>query len=86
VAFKKGQAAGGAMGLITLAVALMVGLFVGGNIYSQFVGDTATSTFSANVESTLNDTFDNFTTGMTLMGVAVIVMAAMMILGVMGGR
>jgi len=81
----KGQA-NVTMGLITLAVALMIGLYVGSNIYGQFVGDTATTTFSSNVETTLNDTFDNFTTVMVLMGVGIIVMAAMMILGVMGGR
>jgi hypothetical protein len=56
---KKGQ--GGAMGIVTLAVTIMIGLVVVGYVYNSL--DLTSIPDSA--ESAINDTLDNTTTGMT---------------------
>jgi len=75
-----------AMFIVTLAVAIMVGLYIMSSVYGSFVGDNASTTFSSNVETTINNTFTQATSGMTLMAVAIIVGAAALILAVLGGR
>jgi hypothetical protein len=77
---KKGQM--GAMGIVVLAVTIMIGLVVVGYVYDAL--DLTAIPESA--ESAINDTLDNTTTGMTLLAVAIIVGAAVFILGIMGGR
>ena len=76
---KKGQV--NAMGLTVLAVSILIGIFLIGNIYNATEGD-----LPASVTEAMGDTLDNSTTGMTLMAVALIVIAAMAILGIMGNR
>ena len=80
---RKGQI--GAMSIVTIAVSIMIGLYVVSTIYGSFVGPTASTTFSAATEASLNNTFDNLNIGMTLMAIALIVGAAVFILGIMGG-
>jgi vacuolar-type H+-ATPase subunit I/STV1 len=80
---RKGQI--GAMSIVTIAVSIMIGLYVVSTIYGSFVGPTASTTFSASTEASLNNTFDNLNIGMTLMAIALIVGAAVFILGIMGG-
>jgi vacuolar-type H+-ATPase subunit I/STV1 len=80
---RKGQV--GAMSIVTIAVSIMIGLYVVSTIYGSFVGDTASTTFSASTEASLNNTFENLNIGMTLMAIALIVGAAVFILGIMGG-
>jgi hypothetical protein len=78
---KKGQA-GGAMLLVTTAVTIIIGAVVVGYVYDSIDLTALPNT----AESAINDTLDNSTTGLVLMAVGIIVMAAMFILGVMGGR
>jgi hypothetical protein len=76
---KKGQ---GAMGIVVLAVTIMIGAVVVGYVYTSLdltaIPDTA--------EEAINDSLDNATTGLTLLGVAIIVSAAVFILQIMGSR
>ena len=78
--FKKGQI--DAMAFTVLAVSLLIGVYLIGNIYE---GIDQTS-LPASVTGAMDDTLDNGTVGMTLMAVGLIVMAAMAILGIMGSR
>ena len=76
----KGQ---GAMGIVVLAVGIMIGMVVIGYLYNSVSG---VSGLPASVTAAMAQTFTNSTTGMTLLGVAIIVGAAMFILSIMGGR
>lgn len=72
-----------AMGVVVLAVSILIGIYILGSVYNS----TSTGTgLPAATTQTLEDTLDNGTTGMTLLGVGLIVMAAVGILSVMGGR
>jgi len=77
---RKGQI--GAMGIVTLAVTIMIGLVVVGYVYASL--DLTAIPDSA--ETAINTTLDNTTIGFTLLAVAIIVAAAVFILGIMGGR
>jgi hypothetical protein len=77
---KKGQA--GAMGIVVLAVSVLIGAYLVGTVYES----TYTQIDIATVTEAMNDTLNNATTGLTLMAVAIIVGAAVFILGIMGGR
>jgi len=83
---KKGQASGSVMGLITLAVAIMVGAFIVGNVYNSSIGSAGTTTFPTAIESAMNDSMDSTSTGLLLMSIAIIVGAAMFILALMNSR
>ena len=75
----KGQ---GTMALITLAVAIMIGVYLTGSIYNA----ATTSVTHAGVSNAINTTLNNSVTGFTLLAVAIIVGAAVFILSMMGGR
>lgn len=75
----KGQVTG--LGLTVLAVSIFIGLYLIGSVYNATIDD-----LPASVTASMEDTLSNSTTGMTLMAVAIIVGAAMAILGLMGGR
>jgi hypothetical protein len=81
----KGQALN-AIGIVTLAVGILIGALITGNVYSTFVGDSAATTMAANVETTINSTMTQAQSGFTLLAVAIIVGAAVFILAVLGGR
>jgi len=76
---RKGQ---GAMGIVVLAVTIMIGLVVVGYVYDSL----DLTAIPDEAEEAINTTLDNATVGMTLLAVAIIVGAAMFILGIMGGR
>jgi len=76
----------GAMGLITLGVAIMIGAYVTGTVWNSVAGDAASVTVDGRVETLLNNTLTNAGTGFTLMAMAIIVGAAIFILGIMGSR
>lgn len=67
--------------MTVLAVAIIIGLFLIGQVYEATVDD-----LPATVTAAMDDTLDNATTGMTLMAVGLIVLAAMGILSIMGNR
>ena len=70
------------MGLVILAVSIIIGVYMIGSIY----GSIDQAGMPASVTAAIDDTLDNGTTGMTLLGVALIVTAAVFILNVMGSR
>jgi len=72
----------GAMGIVTLAVTIMIGGVVVGYVFNSL--DTTGLPTSA--VTAINNTLNNTTTGLTLLAVAIIVAAAVFILGIMGGR
>ena len=76
----KGQ---GAMGIVTLAVTIMIGALVLGYVSTSFSNMESMPTA---VNDTVTSTMGNAMTGMSLMGVAIIVAAAVFILQIMGSR
>lgn len=70
------------MGIVVLAVTIMIGLVVIGYVYDSL----DLTAIPDDAEAAINTTLSNSTTGMTLLAVAIIVGAAMFILGLMGGR
>ena len=76
----KGQMTG-AMGIVTLVVAVMIGAVVVGEVFDSVDTDTLPS--SAN--DTIHETLDAGTTGLSLLGIAAIVGAAMFIISILGG-
>jgi vacuolar-type H+-ATPase subunit I/STV1 len=76
---RKGQI--GAMGIVTLAVTIMIGLVVVGYIFDAL----DTSDLPTTAQTAINGTMDNAGIAMTLLGIALIVGAAVFILGIMGG-
>jgi len=71
------------MGIVVLAVGIMIGMVVIGYLYNSVSGVAG---LPASVTGAMATAFTNSTTGMTLLGVAIIVGAAMFILSIMGGR
>ena len=70
------------MGLVILAVSILIGAYMIGSIYSAIDQTGMPSTVTA----AMDDTLANGTTGITLLGVSLIVMAAVFILQIMGSR
>jgi hypothetical protein len=77
---KKGQ---GAMGIVTLAVGIIIGLYLVGSIYNSTSGMTG---LPASSTQAMADVMDYSSTGMTLLAVAIIVGAAMFVLSIMGSK
>jgi hypothetical protein len=72
-----------AMGFTVIAVSIFIGIYLIGSVYNSVEGDTS---LPASVTQSIEDTLDNGGTGMSLMGVGLIVMAAMGILTIMGSK
>ena len=69
------------MGITILAVSVLIGIYLIGSIYNSTEGDLPGS-----VTVAMGDTLSNATMGMTLMAVALIVIAAFAILSILGSR
>lgn len=71
------------MGIVTLAVGILIGLYLVGSIYNSSSGMVG---LPASSSQALEDVMDASTAGFTLLAVAIIVGAAMFILSIMGGK